>query len=430
METLYLTHEEASQLLSQYDVIVPSKRNYYIETLYSHYANTLHAEHLDVTREIITEKCGEFLGNFDAVMKQRGGYMFNMFIMSKELVNDYCSWLFPILFELEKRIPSEQYSVFHARFYGRVSELLFNVWLKQYSQFKPLKVKSIPFVYGEKINWLKKGTAFLMAKFFGKKYEKSFLIMKKQLSLDEIKEVELQILIEFRRICNELGLRYYLSGGTLLGAIRHKGFIPWDDDIDLAMPRSDFNKLIEFSRSYQNDTYKFLFFSQTGTLLPYAKFVNIKTHIDAKYAEDEMQQHLWLDIMPMDGLPEDLNEVARIYKKAEYYRKIIGLCNAKLGEGKSAVKKLAKYVLKPLALIYGKERAIANLNKLAMKYDYDSAKYVGAITWGLYGEAEKILKADIDKRYQVTFENEQFDSFSCWDSYLTALYKTICNCSS
>lgn len=247
--------------------------------------------------------------------------------------------------------------------------------------------------------------------------------MKKQLSLDDIKEVELQILIEFRRICNELGLRYYLSGGTLLGAIRHKGFIPWDDDIDLAMPRSDFNKLIEFSRSYQNDTYKFLFFSQTGTLLPYAKFVNIKTHIDAKYAEDEMQQHLWLDIMPMDGLPEDLNEVARIYKKAEYYRKIIGLCNAKLGEGKSAVKKLAKYVLKPLALIYGKERAIANLNKLAMKYDYDSAKYVGAITWGLYGEAEKILKADIDKGYQVIFENEQFDSFSCWDSYLSALYK-------
>ncbi len=247
--------------------------------------------------------------------------------------------------------------------------------------------------------------------------------MKKQLSLDEIKQVELQILIEFRRICNELGLRYYLSGGTLLGAIRHKGFIPWDDDIDLAMPRSDFNKLIEFSRSYQNDTYKFLFVSQTGALLPYAKFVNVKTHIDAKYAEDEMQQHLWLDIMPMDGLPEDLNEVARIYKQAEYYRKIIGLCNAKLGEGKSAVKKLAKYVLKPLALIYGKDRAIANLNKLAMKYDYDSAKYVGAITWGLYGESEKMLKADIDKGHQVTFENEQFRSFSCWDSYLTALYK-------
>lgn len=174
LETLYLTSEEAGQLLEQYDVIVPSKRNYYIETLYSHYANTLHSEHLDVTREIIAEKCGQFLESFDAVMKQRGGYMFNMFIMSKELVNNYCSWLFPILFELEKRIPAEQYSAFHARFYGRVSELLFNVWLKQYSETKPLKIKQIPFVYGEKINWLKKGSAFLMAKFFKKKYENSF----------------------------------------------------------------------------------------------------------------------------------------------------------------------------------------------------------------------------------------------------------------
>lgn len=174
IETLYLDHKEASKLLNEYDVIVPSKRNYYIETLYSHYANTLHAEHLDVTREIIAEQCGEYLSSFDAVMKQRSGYMFNMFLMSRELTNDYCSWLFPILFELEKRIPSQQYSVFHARFYGRVSELLFNVWLKHYSKSKPLKVKAIPFVYGEKINWFKKGTAFLMAKFLGKKYEKSF----------------------------------------------------------------------------------------------------------------------------------------------------------------------------------------------------------------------------------------------------------------
>lgn len=174
IETLYLTGEEAGNLLEHYDVLVPSKRNYYIETLYSHYANTLHAEHLDVTREIIAEKCSAYLASFDAVMKQRGGYMFNMFIMSKALVNNYCSWLFPILFELEKRIPAEQYSAFHARFYGRVSELLFNVWLKQYAQYQPIKVKSIPFVYGEKINWSKKGIAFLKAKFLGKKYENSF----------------------------------------------------------------------------------------------------------------------------------------------------------------------------------------------------------------------------------------------------------------
>lgn len=247
--------------------------------------------------------------------------------------------------------------------------------------------------------------------------------MKKLLSLDEIKKIELQILIEFRKICNMLGLKYYLSGGTLLGAIRHKGFIPWDDDIDLAMPRSDFNKLIEFSKTYINDTYKFLFLSKNENLLPYAKFVNTKTHIDSKYAEDEMQQHLWLDIMPMDGLPEDINEVSRIYKKAEYYRKIIGLCNAKLGEGKSTVKKLSKYILKPLALIYGKERAIDNLNQLAMKYDYDTAKYVGAITWGLYGPSERMLKSEVEQITEISFENHSFSTFSCWDSYLKGLYK-------
>ncbi|OOF81828.1 exopolysaccharide biosynthesis protein [Rodentibacter ratti] len=174
LDSLYLTHKEASDLLTEYDVIVPKKRNYYIETLYSHYANTLHAEHLDVTREIIAEKCGQFLESFDKVMKQRGGYMFNMFIMPKELVNDYCSWLFPILFELEKHLPTDKYSAFHARFYGRVSELLFNVWLMQYNKKIPIRIKELPFVYGEKINWGKKILAFLQAKFLGKKYEASF----------------------------------------------------------------------------------------------------------------------------------------------------------------------------------------------------------------------------------------------------------------
>ena len=134
----------------------------------------MHKEHLDETRKIISEICSQYTDSFDLVMKQTSGYMFNMFVMPKNLVDEYCGWLFPILFELEKRISPENYSSFHARFYGRVSEILFNVWLKGYQIQKPLKIKELPFIYGEKINWLKKGSAFLMAKFFGKKYEKSF----------------------------------------------------------------------------------------------------------------------------------------------------------------------------------------------------------------------------------------------------------------
>jgi len=121
--------------------------------------------------------------------------MFNMFIMPRELLNDYCAWLFDILFTLESRISDGQvsngktaqnseansnpeasidisnYSDFHKRFYGRISELLLDVYLEtnNITDYKELKVIDM-----NGVNWVKKGSAFLSAKFTGKKYEKSF----------------------------------------------------------------------------------------------------------------------------------------------------------------------------------------------------------------------------------------------------------------
>ena len=97
LDELYLSEKEAQNLLQNYDIIVPKKRKYYIETLYSHYANTMHKEHLDETRKIISEICSQYTDSFDLVMKQTSGYMFNMFVMPKNLVDEYCGWLFPIL---------------------------------------------------------------------------------------------------------------------------------------------------------------------------------------------------------------------------------------------------------------------------------------------------------------------------------------------
>ncbi|MDO4626296.1 MAG: LicD family protein [Pasteurellaceae bacterium] len=243
------------------------------------------------------------------------------------------------------------------------------------------------------------------------------------LNTREIQLYELDILYKFVEICRAYNLRYYLSGGTLLGAIRHKGFIPWDDDIDLAMPRDDFMKLAELSKNFNDDIYEFFFFSQDGDyLLPYGKLVNKKTFIDSQFSEEEVLKHLWVDIMPMDGLPEDTKLVKEIYTKAERYRKIIKLCNAKLGEGKTVFKKYAKYILKPIAKLYGKKRAINNLNKLSMVYDYKSSKYIGAISWGLYGIGERMLKSEAENSVLVNFETGCFNSFGCWDSYLTGLY--------
>ena len=99
-----LTYEELKPYLDKVKVFVPKKQKYYIESLYSHYAHTHYASHLDETRIIIEEKYPEYLEAFDRVIKHTYGFMFNMMIMRKELLEDYCSWLFDILFALEKRI--------------------------------------------------------------------------------------------------------------------------------------------------------------------------------------------------------------------------------------------------------------------------------------------------------------------------------------
>lgn len=165
-----LTLEEADEIFNSTDIIVANLRKYYIENLYSHYANTLYVEPLDITGEIIKEKYPEYLEEFNKLKTRTSAHMFNMFIMKKDKLDEYCTWLFDILFELEKRVDNSKYDSFHARFYGRVSELLLDVWLNTngYS-YKEVKVISM-----ENINWVKKGTSFLKAKFLGKKYGKSF----------------------------------------------------------------------------------------------------------------------------------------------------------------------------------------------------------------------------------------------------------------
>lgn len=172
-----LSYNDLKPYLGKIRVFVPTKRKYYIESLYSHYAHTHYSLHLDETRKIIEIKYPEYLRSYDKILKQTYGYMFNMMIMDKCLLNEYCTWLFDILFELGKRMGTQELSAFQGRFYGRVSEIIFNVWLDEKLELGELKkdeVKEIPCIHMEKINWWKKGNAFLKAKFWGKKYEGSF----------------------------------------------------------------------------------------------------------------------------------------------------------------------------------------------------------------------------------------------------------------
>ena len=174
---MFLRIMSCAQCWKNIKFFVPKKRKYYIETLYSHYEHTHYASQLDITREIIAEKYPDYLKSYDEVVKHTYGYMFNMMIMQKRYLNDYCEWLFDILFELEKRIDPQELSAFQGRFYGRVSEIIFNVWLDgeiKLGKIKKNEIKELPYQHMEKINWWKKSTAFLKAKFVGKRYEGSF----------------------------------------------------------------------------------------------------------------------------------------------------------------------------------------------------------------------------------------------------------------
>ena len=137
--------------------------SYFIETNYSQYVHAHHAEDLDYTRQILEEKYPEYVKAYDDTMKSTIGHRFNMFIMKTELFDQYCEWLFDILFELEKRIDISQYNQYEARVFGFLSERLFNVWLEK----KQLKCVQVPVVFMEKQDWPKKIYEFLKRKIRG-----------------------------------------------------------------------------------------------------------------------------------------------------------------------------------------------------------------------------------------------------------------------
>jgi hypothetical protein len=165
------------KLLEKTDMILPVQRHYLIESLYSHYAHTHYADQLDQTRSIIAEHCPDYLESYDAVVNRTWGYMFNMMILRRDLLDAYCRWLFDILFTLRERMSGVELDAFQARFYGRVSEIIFNVWLDHQLRsgaLAPEQLREIPCIHMEPVNWWKKGTAFLKAKFFHQRYDSSF----------------------------------------------------------------------------------------------------------------------------------------------------------------------------------------------------------------------------------------------------------------
>lgn len=239
----------------------------------------------------------------------------------------------------------------------------------------------------------------------------------KYLSLSEIKQEELNILLYFVKFCEDNSLCYTLDGGTLLGAVRHHGFIPWDDDIDVGMPRPDYEEFLNRFNDSMNE--KYFVISERNSDFVYAKLLNKTIRVRTRAKSDN---YLWIDIFPIDGLPDNGHEAKGIFRKVQRYIKWYQLCDVDWRTGSTIVKKIGKLILQFPIKFLGKSYYKKKILRIALKNDYKSSHYCGVIVWGIYGVGEKFNKDSFEKMVLLDFNGYKFKSIGDYEDYLTGLY--------
>lgn len=237
--------------------------------------------------------------------------------------------------------------------------------------------------------------------------------------MNKAQSKQLEILLEFDRLCRENDIKYHLDGGTMLGAIRHKGFIPWDDDIDVEMSREDYEK---FKKVALEKMDKRFFYQDIETDPNYGYFFAKIRMNNTKYVENiaknvDAHSGIYMDIFPYDNYGK---ESLFDFKKVLILRMLMLLKSKYIIEANTLVKKIELIILKFLKLFVTRKFIIKTVEKIRKKNDKDGKYYIQYNT--TYFDKPLTLRKIYDRLDEYEFEGHKFYGTYYYHEYLTHLY--------
>lgn len=236
------------------------------------------------------------------------------------------------------------------------------------------------------------------------------------LNNQEVKRALFELLCRFDSFAQTQGLRYTLLGGTLLGAVRHRGFIPWDDDVDVGMPRPDYERLLELSNLVPSGTA--LVTMNDASPRPFTKFVNVDILCQEQGIHET--ECLWVDVFPLDGMPDD-DQACMDQLHRELQLKI-NAARRRDVEGGVAWKRPIKAVARPvLNAIASPVSIYRKMDKIAQEYPFGTTRRCRDVIWGESPTAY-YLTDDFDHLARLEFCGREFPAVAHWDETLKSVY--------
>lgn len=244
----------------------------------------------------------------------------------------------------------------------------------------------------------------------------------KKAGFQEIRTIQYEILKAAAEYCDANGITYFLTGGTLLGAVRHQGYIPWDDDIDIAVPRPDYERLLALNGGKLGKYYEVSAFENNPAhSRPFLRIVDNRTVYEHKYYAEKYRSSLGIDVFPMDGAPENDREYQLYFKNMRRLTKQLALSQAAWFKSTNPFRAIAKTFAGIPARIRGREKIYREIIQRVEEYPYEKSRRVG-ITTGVYLEKEVLLKEELFPVVELPFEGRMFHAPACYKKYLRQLY--------